>query len=222
VGLNTESPAEIVLTTFYPDKRPHASTIGVKASGKSKVLLRIFTATDTFRNITKSKAAIINIVGDVKLLANLALKDLLGFKESMLSFENSKYVDAPRLKGADAHIEIEVKTIRKKRIFDELGTSEVAHLTAEVKNIDVKNPRIHPPRRSESFVIESAIMATRAMVALKRGEKKIAKKLFRRLNDYKEECELIAPNSRESCLIAKIANSLKRWGQLTWRGSVGE
>lgn len=209
IGLTEESPAEIVLTTFYPDGRPHASTMGARASGDSKVLLRIFTATDSFKNIVRTRAAVINVVRDVELLANLALKDLLNFDESRLSLKRSKCVNAPRLEGADAWVEIEVREIRKDQISDEFGPSEVAHLTADVKKIEVGNPRIHPFRRSESFVIESAILATKVTEALKRGKGKIAKKMFRRLAEYQRECELIAPNSNDLRLITKIMDSLK-------------
>lgn len=209
IGLSEKSPAEIVLTTFYPDGRPHASTVGARASGNSKVLLRIFTATDSFQNIVRTRAAVINIVRDVELLANLALKDLLNFDESRLSFKSSKCVNAPRIEEADAWVQIEVREIRKDQISDELGPSEVAHLTADVKEIEVGNPCIHPFRRSESFVIESAVLATKITEALKRGKEKIAKKMFRKLAEYQKECELIAPNSNDSRLIAKIMDSLK-------------
>lgn len=34
VGLGKESPVEVILSTFYPDGRPHASAVGIKAKGR--------------------------------------------------------------------------------------------------------------------------------------------------------------------------------------------
>ena len=209
ISLSEESPAEIVLTTFYPDGRPHASTMSARADGNSKVLLRIFTSTNSFQNISRTKAAVINIVRDVELLAGLALKDLLNFGESRLSFKSSKCVNAPRLVGADAWVEIEVEEIRKYQISDELGPSEVAYLTAGVRDIEVGNPTTHPFKRSESFVIESAILATRILEALKRGREKTAKEMLNKLAEYQKKCELIAPNSKDSRIVAVMIDSFK-------------
>jgi hypothetical protein len=209
VGLVEESPTEVILSTFYPDGKLHVSVMGVKAKGKSKVLLRIFTDTDTFSNITRSKGAVIIITRDIELMTNIALRRLLNFDESKLDFRSSRRVNAPILSKADAYVEIEVENIRKTKLLDEIGTSEVAYVTASVKNIKVQNSRICPFRRSESFLIESALLATRIMKAVEGGRDRVAEEKYRKLSEYQRECERIAPGSKDSCLISKITRSLK-------------
>jgi len=209
IGLAKQSPAEIVLTTFSPYKRPHASVAGIRTIGKSKVLLRIFTNTRTFRNVLQSRAAVINIVRDVNLLASIALKGFPRFGDFTIKFEKSKHVNAPRLAKTDARVEVGVEKVERSKISDEIGTSEVAYITTRVKNIEVINPSIHPFKRSEFFVIESAILATRIKEALKNGRNKVAKKKFLELSEYVEKCRRIAPHSREINLMIKIKNLFK-------------
>lgn len=210
IGLTEEPPAEIVLTTFGPGGSPHASTMGVRASGESKVLLRVFTDTITFLNLSRSGAAVINIVRDPEILAKLALKDLLDFEEVYLRFKNSKCVNAPQLENADAIVEIEIKTSQKEKISDELGALEVAHFEAEVKYIGMQNPNVRPLRRSESLAIESAILATKIIEAMKKGREEIARDIFDKLSEHKKRSELNTPDSKDSRLITKIVDSLAR------------
>lgn len=209
IGLSEQSPAEIVLTTFSPDKRPHASVVGIKAMGGSKVLLRIFANTRTFQNILQSRAAVINIVRDVNLLASLALKRFPRFSKIAPKFEKSGHVNAPRLAKTDARVEVEVEKVERTKISDEIGSSEVAYITARVKNIEVINPSIHPFKRSKFFVIESAILATRIKEALKNGRDEVAKKKFLELSEYVEKCRRIAPHSGELNLMVRIKDLFK-------------
>ncbi len=200
IGLGEEI-AEVALTTFYPDGRPHAATMGVRTSGDSKILLRIFTDTDTFRNIAENRSAVVNIVGDAGLLARLALKDLLKFDESELEFgEDGK------LNDAGAWVKIEVEELRKEQISDELGTAEVAHVTAGVRGIDVRDPDVRPLKRGESPAIESAVLATRIRVALDNGKQELAREMFEKIAELRERA---APGSSDSRLIAEISDSLE-------------
>jgi hypothetical protein len=209
VGITEESPAEVILTTFSPSGRPHASVMGVMARGKSAVVLKVFTYTKTFQNFRRSKAAVINIVRNVELLSSIALKDLLGFDEDALEFKKSKHVNAPRLEGADAWVEVEIQRMERKKISDEIGSSEVAHITAKVKNIEILNPGVHPLRRPESFAIEAAVLATRIREALKNNRRETAKKLFLELKEYEKKCRRTTPQSGELNLIMRIIDSLK-------------
>jgi len=210
VGLTGESPAEVILTTFSPSGRPHASVMGVRARGKSEVTLKVFTDTETFQNLRRSKAAVINIVRNAKLLSSIALKDLLGFDEGTLKFKKSDRVNAPRLEGAEAWVEVEVKGMRKKKISDEVGSSEVANVIMGVKNVEILNPSVHPFRRSELFAIEAAVLATRIEEALKKGRRETAERLFLELEEYGKKCQRIAPRTGELNMIMKIIDLLKR------------
>jgi hypothetical protein len=209
IGLAERSPAEIVLTTFSPDKRPYASVVGIRAVGESSVSLRIFTNTRTFRNLLQSRAAVVNVVRDVRLLASIALKEFPSFGKIVLEFKGPEHVNAPKLVKADARVEVEVEEVERAKISDEIGSSEVAYITARVKNIEIIKPSVHPFKRSEFFVIEAAILATRIKEAVKHGKDEVARKKFLELEKYVERCRRIAPQSSELDLMVKIKDLFK-------------
>lgn len=207
LGLTDNSPSETVLTTFSPEEEFHASAMGVKAIGGGEVKLKIFTATETFRNIDRRGAGTINVVDDAELLVKQGLPQI--FSSENLEFERSDHVDAPRLLGADAFIEFEVKNVEKEIISDEIGTSEIAHVTGSVKNIEIGDYSPRPFKRTEFFLIESAIIATRAIEAFREGKEDKANSMIREINRYLKKCQEIAPRSSKTKLIAKILDYLE-------------
>ena len=215
LGFGEESPSEVVMTTFNPDGSFHASVIGVRAHGASEVSLKVFTDTVTFYNLSSSHAAVINITNDVELLANLALRGLLNFDDSTLRFKSSKCVNAPRLENADAFVEIEVESLRKTKIRDKIGESEAAYFIARVKCIDLQKSDAFAIRRSESLAIESAVLATRILVAMEKGKEKAAKDLFLEIVGCKKKCDLSGSHKNDLRLITRIVESLK--GRFGWR-----
>lgn len=170
--------------------------------------MKIFTTTRTFRNICSTRAAVINLVDDPKLIVSQALKEIPDI-ETTLEFERSDNIDAPKLSGACAHIEIEIRSVERMRVLDEMGPSEVARVRGVVKNIEVIKPPPYGFRRVDFLLIESAILATRAIEALKRGRRSVAEGLIREIETHREKCAKIAPLSKEAELMMKIVNFLK-------------
>ena len=207
LGLDERSPSEIVLSTFLPNGSPHASVVGVKVKGDG-VVFRVFTDTRTYENLVGRRAAVINIIRDVRLMAKLALKRLTGFDTGGLSFTGSTRVDAPKLEGAEAHLEIEVKSIDREEISDELGPSEVAEILGEVKGAEIQSPAVRPFKRSEFLVIESAVLASRIAEADRRGKRSVAKALREELGVCRGKCEAVAPGSEDLQTITEIIDAL--------------
>lgn len=206
VGLTLGSPAEVVVTTFSSRRKPHAAVMGVRRLG-GKVGLRVFTDTRTFKNLLGSKAAVINVVGDAELLARIALGGILG--RPRLKFTHSRRVEAPRLKGAEAYVEVEVERIELEKVLDEVGSSEVAQVLAQVKHVEVVEPRPKPFKRPEFFLVEAAILATRIKKALENHRLTAAKKLLKELEGYASKCRRVAPDSKELKLLTRVEDLLK-------------
>ncbi len=213
LGFNTDCPVEVILTTYSPKGKPHAASIGVRMGKSNEVKMKIFTSSQTFQNITNTGAAVINVVDDPKLLATPALKEIPGFKEK-LEFEESRHVDAPKLSSACAYIELEVKNLNKMSISDEIGASEVANVKGVVKNIEVVKRLPRPFKRADFFLVESAILATRAVKALRRGKNDVAQNLIREIDIHRKKCGRTAPHSPEMKMITRITDSLKKMAKL--------
>ncbi len=209
VGITHDSPAEVVLTTFYPNGNPHAAIVGVTAKGEKLLLLRIFLDTKTYQNVVAAKSGVINITNNAELIAKIALPDISGLDEKTLDYKNSEYVNAPKLTGADAHVEIVTSNIQEAQWSDDIGASKVAHIITYVKNIELSKPSTHPFKRTDSFLIESAVLASKALEALKNDRTEVAKKLLKKIDQYKSECKRIAPESKYFYFISKITSYLK-------------
>jgi hypothetical protein len=213
MGFRSHCPAEVVLTTFCPNGKPHASTTGAWAKG-NLILLKIFTDTQTFRNLIHSRAAVINITPDRELLVKLALKDLLNFSVRELEFGKSKFVNAPRLKKADGFIEVEVKNSRIEKVSDEFGVSEISYFETGVKHIDIRKPRLRVQviDKSRPGVLRGAVLATKIIVAVKKGRTEKAREVFDLLSKISKRIK----RPKEKLLMAKVVEALGRrygWGE---------
>ncbi len=215
LGFSRQLPVETVVTTYSPGGEPHASTIGIKAHGKSKVSLKIYTDTITYRNLSISRAAVINVVRDVELLVNLALRDLLNFDDRTLKFKSSKSVNAPRLENADAFLEVEVESLRKRRVLDEIGESEAAYFTARIRCMELKHLDARALLRSDSPAIESAVLSSKIIAAMKNGKESKARKLFSEITKYEQKRALGSSGQEDSRLIVGMIESLRR--RFGWR-----
>lgn len=212
LGLSADSPSEVVLTTFSSSGKPHASAVGVRKAGEEKIVFRLFSDTRAFRNLSHTEAGVVNIVSDAKLIAKQGVPEIFS-EEKPPEFESSKDVNAPRLSGAGAFVEFEVENMAKGVVSDEIGTSKTAEVVASAENIEAGDYSPRPFRRSEFFLIESAILGTRAIEAQRRGREGVAKNMISEIERYQEECGRIAPGSPETELISRILDYLKRRGE---------
>ncbi len=206
IGLEENTPAETILATFTQEQKPHIATIGARKIGENKIGLKLFTDTKTYENISHMKAGTINIVSDAKFLIQQGLPDLIPLEKNY-ELKKSEHVEAPYINEADAIIEFIVEEMQEKTITDEIGTSEFAKVTGSVKNI-VKKDNISPRpfKRPDLYLIEVAVLATKAIEAKKKGKNKSLENYIDEISYYEEKCKNIAPKSEESKIISKIKN----------------
>lgn len=204
LGFVKGSPAETIIATYSSVKEPHASAVGVWKKSKNKIFFRLFTKTSSFTNLSKSNFGSINIVGDAEKIAKAGLPEV--FNRSDLNFEPSYNVDAPYVSSALAFVEFEVDRISKQVVSDEIGTSEMAEVVGDVKNIQILDNKIRSFSRAGFFLVESAVCASRAIEAIKNGNKTKAKSLLEEIKFYKDKCEDVAPDTSELRYISEILN----------------
>lgn len=211
LGFTKNCMVETILTTYSPGRSPHACALGVQRLEKGKLSFKLFTDSQTFQNVSSTRAGTINVVEDAEKIAKSGLPEIFP-REEAFKFESSEVVEAPRLAEASAFVEFKVEGLTIETISDELGTSEVAEIIASVENIKYIDSPPRPFKRSESFLIESAIRATRAIEIMNRDKKNIAEKMTQEIAQYDDKCQEIASDSPECKLISKILNYLEGKG----------
>lgn len=208
LGVTVESPVETVLTTYSDEREPHASAVGIWKANNQNIKLKLFTKTKTFQNIQETKSGAINFLKDVETITKLGLAEIFPNKKK-LQFESAKSVNAPRISGSDAFIEFKVNGTKRRTISDEIGKSEIAEITGLVTNIEGQKRLPRPFKRSEFFLIEAAIYASKALEARKKGNGKILKSKVEEIEYYQVKCDNVAPESNEAELISEILNYFK-------------
>lgn len=208
LGFTITDILETVLTTYDSEKNPHASAVGVKKIGDRKIGFKLFGDTQTYRNLSEKEVGVVNLVNDARIIVENGLSEIFREKNNT-EFKGSGKIDAPTLSEYDASIDFRVASIDRETIYDEVGESKVAKIVGEVENIDIDGLSPQNFKRSDFYLIESAILASRAIVAIDNENKSIAEKKIREIGEYLKKCKSIAPDSSRRRYISKILNHLK-------------
>lgn len=209
IGLDENSPSEIVLATFDEGGVPNASAVGVWKNGSERVKLRLFAGSQTYRNVKDRKAGTINILSDSLFLIKRGLPEIFPVEGREIEFKNAGNVDAPYLAEADCVVEFEVVKISERIVKDRIGTSKMAEVIGSVENVDIRNENPRPFRRTDFYLIESAVLATRAIEARRNCRDDVFEDLIEELKFFKEKCGKIAAKSREMEAIIRISDYFK-------------
>jgi hypothetical protein len=208
LGFSRDMIAETIISTYDAQGQANAAPMGVTIKNARQIVLRIYTSSLTYKNLQVKRCAAVNIVTDPDLIYQTAFK----YNETKSSlprewFEKAELVDAPRLRKAEAHIEVAVDAI--KPLKD--GRAEI---TCEVKLIRASKvlPKVYC--RALFATIEAIIHATRVEVFMKHGDrekKKQALKLIELIAECNNVVNRVAPNSRYSEIMDDLAEHINSW-----------
>lgn len=210
IGINEKSIGETIVTSFSQEGKPHMAAIGVQSKGEDRLEMKIFPNTKTWKNIRAKRAGVVNITQDVELIARHGLPDDFQGGTKTPNFKNAENVDAPYLPEVDAIIEFEVSEIEKEVVRDKIGTSKVRRVTSQVKNIEIFDSHPHPIKRSELYLIESSVLASKAIESKNRGNQESFQNFIEEIESYEKKCNKIAPQSDECQFISKILKHVKK------------
>ncbi|MCP8316912.1 MAG: DUF447 family protein, partial [archaeon] len=160
---------EVIVSTYGINHVPNAAPMGIMTDDMQRFIMKPYTTSQTYRNIFLQKCAVINIISNSIIYYKTAFKDYNPDKRVPIDwFEKADLVDAPKLKNADACIEVKaIKIENKKR--------DRAKVLCEVVNIShIINTVPKAYCRANFALIESIIHATRINVFLSKDEKERA------------------------------------------------
>lgn len=193
---------EVILTTYDEDKNPNAAPMGVQLQG-SRLLVKPFTSTKTFKNLVAFRSAVANIVYDPLLFYRTAFKEVNpGGTLPPQWFEAAGGVEAPRLRDAQAHIELLVEEIRE-------GVR--GEVKARIVGIDGRPVPPTPYCRGAFASIEAIIHATRIKEFLSQGLIGEAEDLIGLVKYYRDLVLRVTPHSNHSKIIESILEMVEEW-----------
>jgi len=199
---------ETIVTTYNVDGLPNAAPMGVTTKNTQRIIIKPYTSTLTYENLRLKRCAVINLTSNPELYYRTAFKE--ANPKSIMpqsSFEKAETIDAPKLRLADAHIEVVVVDISALE-------TERAKVICQVKLI--KAPKVLPSVycRASSAIIEAVIHATRVKTFIRhtdRQKRKHALKLLERIKECNDIVNRVAPNSRYSEIMMDLIEIIDLW-----------
>lgn len=186
---------ETIFTTYNTDFTPNAAPIGITTPDMKKIIAKIYSTSQTYRNILEKKCVVINITNDVSLFFQTSLDKKSLEKETKI-FKKSKNINAPILIPASAYIEATVDNIQK---IDEKRFK----IILSIKDAEIVDPCATPICRAPNLILESIIHATRIEAYKREGETKKAEQLIDQVKSYKELVSRIAAGTKYQEIMEK-------------------
>lgn len=199
---------ETVVSTYNADGTPNAAPMGVTLENASHVTMKLFTSSSTYKNLNTKKHAVINVTYNIETFYRTAFKEA-NPKGKVPSewFEKAQDVEAPRLRRANAALEVSVSDM--KPLGDE--KTEVLCKVKLVKVVAENVPQVYC--RAFSATLEAIIHATRVKCFLSGSDEqqKQAIQLLETIGNCRDIVNRVAPNSCYSEIMADLDKRLASW-----------
>ena len=198
---------ETIVSTYDVDGQPNAAPMGVMMDNSKQLIIRPFVSSLTYKNLQANRCAVVNVTSNPELFYLTAFKEANPDRKlSRELFEKAEMVDAPKLRAADAIIEVSVA---------ETGSfsPERAEFLCNIQLIKASKalPKVYC--RAQFATIEAIIHATRIKPFL-RGNKQEQKHAFRLLelvNVCQDVVNRTAPDSHYSEIMAELHQRISLW-----------
>jgi hypothetical protein len=206
-GFLKGSIGETIVSTYDADGQPNAAPMGVMIESNERLLIRPYISSLTYKNLQAKRCAVVNVTSNPEMFYMTAFKEANpDGKLPPNLFQKAEIVDAPRLRAADAFIEV---------LVAETGSfnSERAEFLCNVQLVKASKalPKVYC--RAQFATIEAIVHATRIKPFLM-GDKQEQERAFRLL-ELVEICSDIvnrtAPNSRYSEIMADLTQRINLW-----------
>jgi hypothetical protein len=207
LGFHKGAIGETIVSTYDADGQPNAAPMGIVMKSNEQIIIRPFISSSTYKNIQTKKCAVVNVTSNPELFYLTAFKE--ANPDGKLSpdlFEKAETVNAPRLRAADATVEVSVAETGS------FSTERAEFLcNVQIVNASKKLPKVYC--RAQFATIEAVIHATRIKPFLSgsKQEQKQAIKLLEQVNVCEQVVERTAPNSRYSEIMADLTRRIDLW-----------
>jgi hypothetical protein len=207
LGFLKNAIVETIVSTYNANGQPTAAPMGVETKDMKHIVIRPYTSTLTYTNLQSKRCAVVNVTSDPELYHRTAFKE--ANPEGKIPtewFEKAETVNAPKLRMAEAFVEVFVSDIK-------LLEAERAEVLCGVKLI--RAPSLLPKAycRAKFATIEAVIHATRVKVfsAGDRQKREQAHRLVELIEHYNAVVNRVAPNSRYSGIMTDLTQRINSW-----------
>ena len=198
--------AECIVSTYNVDGKPDAAPMGVIMEDEHHLIVNLFNSSTTCSNIKANRFAVVNLTSNIEVFYKTAFKEAnQNGKLPQEWFKKAKAVNAPKLRFADATIDVSVTEMSP------IGTEK----TRAMCNVGlVQATRKFPQVRCRAMdaTLEAIIHATRVKTFLNdEGKQKKVSKLLAQIDNCNDVVSRVAPNSVYSIVMADLMKRIDLW-----------
>jgi hypothetical protein len=206
LGFSKGTIFETILSTYNIDGIPNAAPMGVTLLNEITLNLSIYNSSQTSRNLKTSKCGIVNLTSDIDVFYKTTFKEAnpTGRLPQEL-FEKAEMMNAPRLRLAEATIEVSIVNM-------EPFGSDRTKFSCNVEKINAV--KMHPQVicRAKGLTLEAIIHATRVKAyANDEKQQESVDKLLATMEDSNDIIKRIAQNSTYSAVMADLMQRIDSW-----------
>lgn len=201
---------ETILSTYNQNGNPNAAPMGVTMQNEQQIFINIYNSSSTIKNLQANKSAVINLTNNIDYYYKSAFKEVNPNEKLPREwFEKAEAVNAPKLKSADATIEVEVIEMVP---IDSLKTKTLC----SVKRISASKVYPQANSRAMAATLEAVIHATRIRIlAGDPKEQKHVSRLLELIKNCNDVVKHSAPNSIYSEIMSDLMKKVDLWRKST-------
>ena len=197
---------ETIVSTYNKDGSPNAAPMGTTMQNPKTITLKIYNSSQTSLNLKTTKSAVINLTSDIEVFYKTAFKEA-NYNEQLQQewFEKEEMVNAPKLRLADATINVKVT---------ETVPSGIEKTNFSLRIQQINTTKIYPQVycRAMSATLEAIIHATRVKVFVNDQKKKEhVSQLLETIKNCNDVVNRTAPNSHYSWVMADLEKRIDSW-----------
>jgi len=206
LGFSKGAIFETILSTYNQDGTPNAAPMGTTMQNPQTISLNIFNSSQTSRNLKANKCAVITLTSNIELFYKTAFKEANpNGKLPQEWFEKAETVNAPKLRLADAIIEI-------TEVGMEPNGVEKTKFSCNIEQIITEKmcPQVYC--RAMPLTLEAIIHASRVKVFVNdEKQKKNVNKLLGIIDNCNDMVNRTAPNSAYSAVMDDLMKRIDSW-----------
>jgi hypothetical protein len=200
--------AETIVSTYNTRGEPNAAPMGVTMTDEQHLAINLFNSSTTCTNIKSNRCAVVNLTGNIDVFYRTAFKE--ANPNGVLPqewFEKAKAVNAPKLRLAEATIDVSVTDLVA------LGAEKTrAVFIVELAQATQKYPQVYC--RAFGATVEAIIHATRVKALVnEEKEQKHVSELLKRITYCNDVVGRVAPNSSYSSVMVDLMKRVNAWEQ---------
>ena len=212
LGFKKGVVAETILSTCSVEGKPNAAPMGMTMKDEQHLIVDLFNTSQTYRNIKSNRCAVANLTDDIEIFYFSAFKEANPKGKLPVEwFEKASCVNAPKLRLADAFIEVLVEHME---LLETNGTMKTrAALRVETIHAAQSYPQVFS--RARSLTVEAIVAATRvkAFSKIKTKQKHVVK-LLEVISDCHQVVNRVAPSSPYSQVMDDLVQRVKSWRKM--------